>query len=90
MNMRTASRRAAAAALAVTALAGLATQSMAAAAGAHAAAISTVVDYGGGHGRFAMQVRQTGSTIDVRSFSLACSSTTSVSVNPTVKRSRLN
>ena len=53
-----------------------------------AASKGTVSDFGGGGGRFQMQVRQSGSRFNVDSLSLACSNTASISVTPKLQLAR--
>jgi hypothetical protein len=81
MNLRAHRTAAGAALVTVMALGGWAAQGLAATSG-------TVSDFGGGSGRFQMQVRQSGSSFDVDSLSLTCGSSSSISVMPKLKLSR--
>ena len=81
MNIRAQGKVAGAALVTVVALGGWVAQGFAATSG-------TVSDFGGGSGRFQMQVRQSGSSFVVDSLSLACSNSSSISVTPTLKLGR--
>jgi hypothetical protein len=81
MNARAQKKVAGVALVTVVALGGWVAQGLAATGG-------TVSDFGGGAGRFQMQVRQSGSRFDVDSLSLACSNSSSISVTPKLKLGR--
>jgi hypothetical protein len=78
MNMRGRRSRAAPALFTLVALLALAAPSLAATSG-------TVVDFAGGAGHFQMQVRQSGSSVDLDSLVLACSNSSSISVTTKLK-----
>ena len=80
MNIRVHEKAAGAALITVAALGGWAAQGLAATSG-------TVADFGGGGGKFQMQVRQSGSSFEVDSLSLACGNSSSISVTPKLKLS---
>jgi hypothetical protein len=81
MNTRAQKKAAGAVLVTIVALGGWVAQGLAATSG-------VVSDFGGGGGRFQMQVRQSGSSFDVDSLSLACSNSSSISATPKIKLGR--